>query len=51
LRLSHSDLTNENAILHHKQLGRILLGCKRVGGVPIVAAALVVKCETVPNQR
>ena len=29
LRLSHSDLTNENAIFHHKQLGRILLGCKQ----------------------
>jgi len=27
LRLSHSDLTNKNAIVHHKQLGRILLGC------------------------
>jgi hypothetical protein len=27
LRLSHSDLTCRNAILHHKQLGRILLGC------------------------
>src|SRR5260370_11072626 len=25
LRLSHSDLTNKNAIFHHKQSGRILL--------------------------
>src|ERR1700704_1840989 len=30
LRLSHSDLTIKNAILHHKQLGRILLGCKQL---------------------